>query len=289
MTLSVVPVVNSQPIVVAVTLSTPQPKVESVDSKVDRVRQKWLNRSKELPEQHRKFFEEKIQSLSKQVQRTAAQIPRWSSAAEVLGHADNVAQGFFEQCKNYDAAKGAIEEHFKSIDIRIANFKAELTPFQVPKTTPKYDLLSRYQQMKKKSESAAMPASGMPAAAAAAMPAASASAAAAATTPAASVPIAKLPNGIEVPVPTLVVITMNLKHLRHNNYSAFFNLVRKCRDENHQFVDLPWEKNSKEILTKKNWIDSQGNVQSTVKDIILECVTGKGLDMEVGCQTTNTD
>lgn len=86
-----------------------------------------------------------------------------------------------------------------------------------------------------------------------------------------------LKNGAQVPQVLVVTTMMNLTRLINSNPIAFYELVQKCRDNNHQMFG-----NTKEIAVSLALMDRSGSVHRTVKDVVLSAVQGDDFDMTLG-------
>lgn len=120
----------------------------AVDLEISEKRKKWLNRSKEIPASTRKLFQNHISALYSAAHDMRGHVGRWSSHAHALTEVDSIAQDFFDKCKGYEAAKGTVEEYFKSTTAKIAALKCSFEVFTPPAASHKP--LSSYLAMRAK-------------------------------------------------------------------------------------------------------------------------------------------
>ncbi len=86
-----------------------------------------------------------------------------------------------------------------------------------------------------------------------------------------------LKNGSEEFGPLVAVTMMSLRSLCTTDPVSFYELVQKCRDQNHQF----WG-NSTQKLRDLSLIQPSGNVHDSIRNIVLSAVTGEKFDMVLG-------
>lgn len=86
-----------------------------------------------------------------------------------------------------------------------------------------------------------------------------------------------LRNGAEE-VKSLVNVTIFLlRHLLQENPIAFYELVMRCRDRNHQiYGDID------QVLKRFKLLYPNGEIHGSIRNIVLSAVTGDGLEMELG-------
>ncbi len=85
-----------------------------------------------------------------------------------------------------------------------------------------------------------------------------------------------LKNGSEAQESLVKTIMISLESLLNSNMIAFYELVQKCRDENHKMFG-----NTMTTIEKFN-LAARGLVHQTVKDVVLSAVKGKELQMFLG-------
>ena len=92
-------------------------------------------------------------------------------------------------------------------------------------------------------------------------------------------------NGIEeVPLKngatekkSFVMSTMiSLESLLNTKPGAFYELVMKCRDNNHSFFG-----NTGEVLQNSRLAQPDGRIHDSIKNIVLSAVQGDSLDMQL--------
>ena len=88
--------------------------------------------------------------------------------------------------------------------------------------------------------------------------------------------VVKLKNGSEEFGPAVYATVFALKKLFQNDPIAFFDLVSKCRDQNHQFSS-----DAETRLKALAIVDSDGTIHSIVKNVVLSAVEGDGLKMKI--------
>jgi hypothetical protein len=85
-----------------------------------------------------------------------------------------------------------------------------------------------------------------------------------------------LKDGTQEAKPLVAVTMMSLKRLLKDNTTAFFDLVMKCRDGNYEFFG-----NNGDTLRSLGFIDSNGGIHRSMKNIILNATEGEGIDMKL--------
>jgi hypothetical protein len=86
-----------------------------------------------------------------------------------------------------------------------------------------------------------------------------------------------LKNGATVAKPIALVVMLSLKTLLEKDPISFYELVMKCRDSKHSL----WGGVDKKLQELK-LLASDGNVDRSIKDIVLSAVTGVDFDMRLG-------
>lgn len=87
----------------------------------------------------------------------------------------------------------------------------------------------------------------------------------------------KLKNGSEVAKPVVIALMINLEALMKSNPIAFYELVEKCKNSEHEMFG-----HTKDVVTEWALIDSNGSVNSAVRDVVLSAVEGEELSMSLG-------
>jgi len=87
----------------------------------------------------------------------------------------------------------------------------------------------------------------------------------------------KLKNGIEEAESLITIVMMSLQKLFNENPMAVYELVMKCRDNNHQYFG-----NMVEELKTLALVQSDGSVHNSIRNIVLSAVKGEGLKMVLG-------
>jgi hypothetical protein len=77
-----------------------------------------------------------------------------------------------------------------------------------------------------------------------------------------------LRDGSQVQQDLLFATTENLQRINKESYTAFFALVKKCKDTEFVINDTPKEKLNTR-LKKYKLIDKEGNVPEAVKRIVM--------------------
>ncbi len=86
----------------------------------------------------------------------------------------------------------------------------------------------------------------------------------------------KLKNGSEVAEPIVITTMMNLKLLMNKNPIAFYELVEKCRNSEHEMFG-----NTREVVEGLALMNN-GTCHETTRDIVLSAVHGEDLGMTLG-------
>lgn len=94
----------------------------------------------------------------------------------------------------------------------------------------------------------------------------------------------KLKNGSSEPKPLVVVTMMSLDGLLKNHAAAFYDLVMICRTANrpHQLNRYQPFGNNGQVLQDLSLMDADGNIHSSIRNVVLSAVTGDGLNMTLG-------
>lgn len=77
--------------------------------------------------------------------------------------------------------------------------------------------------------------------------------------------------------PLVVTTMMTLEAIEKENPVAIYDLVQKCKNANHKFVDNPFGPNSSIILEKYGLCSDDHEVQSSIRSIILNAVEKSGI------------
>jgi hypothetical protein len=85
-----------------------------------------------------------------------------------------------------------------------------------------------------------------------------------------------LKNGAEEAEPLVKVAMLSLESLIQSSPIAFYELVMKCRDSNHQFFG-----NTVERLKELSLVQRDGTIHDSVRNIVLSAAEGDGLDMKL--------
>lgn len=85
-----------------------------------------------------------------------------------------------------------------------------------------------------------------------------------------------LKNGAEEALPLVTVTMLSIRSLMQKDPIAFYELVMKCRDRQHQFYG-----NTGEVLQSLSLLDNRGCVQGSIRNIVLSAVEGDGLEMSI--------
>lgn len=85
-----------------------------------------------------------------------------------------------------------------------------------------------------------------------------------------------LKNGTEEADVMVTTGMMALESVMKDNPIAFYELVMKCRDPNHQFFG-----NTGEILKSRSLVEQSGNIHDSVRNIVLSAVSGDEFDMRL--------
>ena len=72
-------------------------------------------------------------------------------------------------------------------------------------------------------------------------------------------------------------VMVSLEDLLGKNPIAFYELVMKCRDWNHQFFG-----NTGRELRDLALVQSDGNVHDSIRNVVLSAVVGDDLEMTLG-------
>lgn len=83
-----------------------------------------------------------------------------------------------------------------------------------------------------------------------------------------------LKNGQEEFKALVVVTMMSLRALLAEQPIAFYELVMKCRNRNHQFFG-----NAGEKLKGLELVQSDGGVHGSIRNIVLSATSGEGLGL----------
>lgn len=110
------------------------------DPKINEVKQKWLARTKELPENKRKLFEAHIQKIAQQASQTLRQMPFCQSIAHSISFNGTMsiekmnatAQEFFEKCKVHDQNKFGLIQNHNAFQAQIANSHVNFDEVPLP-------------------------------------------------------------------------------------------------------------------------------------------------------------
>lgn len=86
----------------------------------------------------------------------------------------------------------------------------------------------------------------------------------------------KLKNGSEADISIVVTTMISLEGLINKNPIAFYEFVMKARNPKHDMFGK-----TQKVVSRLALIDSNGEIHSTVKDIILSAVNGDGLDLKL--------
>ncbi len=84
----------------------------------------------------------------------------------------------------------------------------------------------------------------------------------------------KLNNGAEEHEGLVNITMLHLKALIEDQPIAFFELVEKCRNRNHKLFGVTGK-----VLKDLSLIESDENIHSSIKNIILSATEGKGLNL----------
>jgi len=83
-----------------------------------------------------------------------------------------------------------------------------------------------------------------------------------------------LKNGAEEAKALVETVYMCLSNLIEDHPIAFYELVMKCRDGNHELFG-----NTSTVLSQFAMIQHDGSVHGSIRNIVLSAVQGSGLDM----------
>ena len=86
-----------------------------------------------------------------------------------------------------------------------------------------------------------------------------------------------LKNGAELLKSQVAVIMSSLRDLEGERPMAFYELLKKCHDQEHQPFGTTGE-----VLRNYEFIESDGILHSAVRDIVLSAVEGEGFDAKLG-------
>lgn len=86
-----------------------------------------------------------------------------------------------------------------------------------------------------------------------------------------------LKNGSVEPKVLVDTLMRSLKLLLVNNPIAFYELVMKCRDRNHRFFGT-----AAEPLKNLALVQADGDVHSSIRNVVLSAVSGEMLEMTLG-------
>ena len=83
-----------------------------------------------------------------------------------------------------------------------------------------------------------------------------------------------LKNGQEEFKPLIVVTMLSLRALLAEQPIAFYELVMKCRDRNHQFFG-----NAGEKLKSLQLVQPGGSIHGSIRNIVLSATSGDDLEL----------
>ena len=86
-----------------------------------------------------------------------------------------------------------------------------------------------------------------------------------------------LKNETEEAVALVATVMVVLNRLMEAKPIVVYELVQKCRDRAHQFFG-----NAKEDLLWLSLVQEDGQVHSSIKNVVLSAVCGDGLEMTIG-------
>lgn len=91
-----------------------------------------------------------------------------------------------------------------------------------------------------------------------------------------------LKNGAKEAETVVITTMMSLRHLVDSEPLTFYELVAKCRDNNHQLFG-----NTGEKLKNLALVQSDESIPDTVRNIVLSAIEGEGLKMSLGSPITH--
>lgn len=86
----------------------------------------------------------------------------------------------------------------------------------------------------------------------------------------------RLKNGADEALPLVSVIYNNLHLMVSEGGIHFYELVMKCRNRNHQFFG-----NAQEKLHALGFIQADGSIHDSIRNIVLSSVEGDGMNMSL--------
>lgn len=99
--------------------------------------------------------------------------------------------------------------------------------------------------------------------------------------------VVRLKNGSEEPKPFVVVTMMKLDNLTNSGFLgvfAFHELVMKCRDRNYRFF-----RQSEQTLKNFGFVQEDGNIEDSVRNVVLSAVEDDAVDMRLGSPVEKSD
>lgn len=87
----------------------------------------------------------------------------------------------------------------------------------------------------------------------------------------------ELKNGSKAPLPIVDASMMSFSALMKKNPIALYELVQKCKDNQHKL----WV-GTEPVLKDLGLLDGNGGTHRSVCDVLLSAVTCDGLDMAIG-------
>ena len=85
-----------------------------------------------------------------------------------------------------------------------------------------------------------------------------------------------LKNGAEEPEELVIATWESLANLHESDPTAFYELVMKCRDENHRFCG-----NAAQPLRELRLLQEDGAIHDSIRNIVLSATEGNGLGMKL--------
>ncbi len=85
-----------------------------------------------------------------------------------------------------------------------------------------------------------------------------------------------LNNGAKEAKPLVDITHLSLRTLITDNPIAFYELVMKCRDNNHELFWKTWE-----LLKEMSFLDVNGNIHDSIRNIVLSATEGEWMDMKL--------
>ncbi len=94
----------------------------------------------------------------------------------------------------------------------------------------------------------------------------------------------RLKNGSVEPLAIVIATMASLDGLLKNNVTAFYDLVMICRTANrpHQLNRYQPLGNNGQVLRNLSLMEADGNIHTSIKNIVLSAVSGTGLRPVLG-------